>query len=75
MVFGTNFESTGIENTVAMIFDCICGKRSAQKRNLFAVKVKLLDNTISEYSLNKKCSGLDCLKKIAQEVNLKEVSF
>ncbi|XP_028392980.1 tyrosine-protein phosphatase non-receptor type 21-like [Dendronephthya gigantea] len=58
-----------------MIFDCICGKKGAKKRNLFAVKVKLLDNTISEYSLNKKCSALDCLKKIAEEVNLKEISY
>ena len=59
---------------VAMTLDCFCGRNDANQRNLFTVKVQLLDNTISEYSLNKKSTGLDCLKRIAQEVNLKEVS-
>ena len=60
---------------VAMTLDCFCGRKDANQRNLFTLKVQLLDNTISEYSLNKKSTGLDCLKKIAQEVNLKEASL
>ena len=75
MVLQTGFKAAWIEFVVAMTLDCICGRKGAKQRNLFTVKVQLLDNTISEYSLNKKCSGLDCLKKIAKEVNLKEVSI
>lgn len=75
MVFSTGFKAAWIDFMVAMTLDCICGRNGAKQRNLFSVKVHLLDNTISEYSLNKKCSGLDCLKKIAQEVNLKEVGI
>jgi hypothetical protein len=75
VVFSTGFKAAWIDFVVAMTLDCICGRNGAKQRNLFSVKVHLLDNTISEYSLNKKCSGLDCLKKIAQEVNLKEVGI
>ena len=73
MVLPTGSKASWIGIAAAMTLDCLCARKNRNQRNLFTVKVQLLDHTISEYSLDKKSSGLDCIKKIAQEVNLKEV--
>ena len=65
-------ECSRVDYNVAMIFDCICRRRKA-KRSVVKVNVQHLDNIITEYILRKKCTGQECLQKIAKEVNLKEV--
>lgn len=56
-----------------MSFNCVCGTGS--QGSSFTVKVQLLDNTVSEYSLPKTSTGEDCVKKVATDVDLKEVSY
>lgn len=55
-----------------MSFNCICAKTAASQ-NCYTVRVRLLDNTISEYSLENSSTGEDCVRRIAEEVELKEV--
>lgn len=55
-----------------MSFNCICVKTAATQ-DCYTVRVRLLDNTVSEYSLENSSTGEDCVRKIAAEVELKEV--
>ena len=43
-------------------------------RNCFVAKVILLDNTTIEFNLVPEVTGADCLEKVAQVVEIQEVS-
>lgn len=43
-------------------------------RNCFVAKVILLDNTTIEFNLLPEVTGADCLEKVAQVVEIQEVS-
>lgn len=44
-------------------------------RNCFVAKVILLDNTTIEFNLLPEVTGADCLEKVAQVVEIQEVSL
>ena len=43
-------------------------------RNCFVAKVILLDNTTIEFNILPEVTGADCLEKVAQVMEIKEVS-